>query len=155
MAANGRKPTIEDYSGEGQRKGSNLKVGRNIGTRLISDTRGRNGEGGFLSPATVRPKPGPATEVEKATLEAMSRYVGKNTRINEKYGSPAARLLNGNEGKAKAEEKQNRRNAAVETRMTAQARSWQEAQKRTPEALAKKAAIQKQLDAAIRKAGGK
>lgn len=124
MAANGRKPTIEDYSGEGQRKGSNLKVGQNIGTRLISDTRGRNGEGGLLSPSTVRPKPGPAAEVEKATLEAMSRYVGKNDQINKKYGGPAARLLNGNDSKARAEEKQNRRNAATETRMTAQARSY-------------------------------
>lgn len=155
VAAGGRKPTIEDYSRlSGKPKGSDLKVGENLGGELFTDTRGRGNARSLLDSSYVSPKPGPATEIEKATRESAARYVGANKQINNKYKLKSL-PFSGQSDKAEAEKAIARKKMAPEARMTAQARSWQEAQKRTPEALAKKAAVQKQLDAAMKKARGK
>jgi hypothetical protein len=155
VAGGGRKSKIEDYSRlSGKPKGSDLKVGENLGGELFTNTRGKGNATSLVHGSYVPPKSGPATEVEKATLESAARYVRANKEINDKYKLKSL-PFSGQSDKADAEKAVARRKMAPEARMTAQARSWQEAQKRTPEAIAKKAAVQKKLDAAMKKARGK
>ena len=146
VAANGRKPTIEDYSREGERPGSRLKVGKNIGGRVWTDTRGSSYGDAPHAPA---PKPGPATEIQRATDEARSRYGGKDKVLRDKYDTPLQNL-NGDRKKLDAAREQNRKNMAQESRLTAQARSYEIAQRK-----AKIAKAQPAIDAALKKAAGK
>lgn len=90
-----------------------------------------------------------------ATLEAESRRQTRQAALKEKYGDSVERVVNGNSAKYKAATNENRVRAAEESRLNAQGRAWQIGQQNTPAAKAKKAAIQAQINAALKKAAGK
>lgn len=93
--------------------------------------------------------------VELAALEAESRRQTRQAALKAKYGDSVQRVVNGNSKAYKDATRENTSRAAQEARLTGAARAWQIGQQNTTAAKAKKAAIQAQIDAALKKAAGK